>query len=142
MTNKNDTNSNLNQFTNQRWLLSDFKDGETLAGQFLELDKFLRKFPNIQLETNEYLVTMLDQKPVLARRITGFLDQLPDQFRLRDWQCRDLSESESSWDKLGEFLDSPSEPKGKQLEVFIVTGQNNGENQFGMSVQKRVIEAI
>ena len=138
MTNKNESSP----FSSQRWLLSDIKEGKTLAAQFLELDKFLRQFPNIQLETNEYLVTMMDQKTVIARRITGFLDQLPKQYRLQDWQCRDLSESESSWDELAEFLDSPSGSKEKQLELFIVTGQNNGENHYGMNVQKRVIEAI
>lgn len=128
------------EFSSQRWLLSKYKQDEPLAAQFLELDNFLRGFPRLHLETNEYILTQIEGDKFIARRITGFHDLLPDGYQQRDWFVRTLSEKESSWDELFGFLNQNISQKTNNLNLYVVNGLTEDSDTLAMKVVDRLIE--
>lgn len=132
--------SNLTEFSNQRLLYKSLKSSDNLAGDFLCLDKFIRQFPRLALESNEYLVSIVDGEHVAVRRMTGFIDQFPDEIKCMDISCRQVSEESADWDELKSFLEKKASGFSNFSTFYVLSAENDQAGQLLTKVDRREVE--
>lgn len=106
--------------SSQRWVCRKYQKSTQIPAQFFELDQFIRSFPRVQLETNEYILTTYAGEWICARRITGFIDQLPDQFFCLDLLIgANAVDEENLWERPAKLT---------ELEQVLEQGCPSGNN--------------
>lgn len=124
--------------SHQRWLYQNYDQSSPLTAQFFKIDKFLRSFPRVQLETNEYLVTSYRGHWILARRMTGFIDQLSEGLQTMDLSCKSGPSEAVELASLEQALKAAPTGSEDFQPLYVITGEENKvEGQLKITVQQR-----